>query len=148
MKRYLMFLFCLIIAAALISCGSGGGSSSAPADSAITVTLPNPAITNPSQSEIWVNQTLYISVKNSAGQALGDRTLDITFSLSTLPAASSDLPVVEFSGSKKTTCETNNMGECNVPVSFKTKPGLNYDGNLEVSSGSNPTLVPFAVTGG
>lgn len=143
MKKYLLLVVCLII---ISGCGGGGGSDTAPVGSTVTVNPSSFTITSTNAAEVIVPQNLRIVVKNSAGQALGDMKVKVTYVYTTVP---SDLTVIKLNNSNDVIveCQTDNFGGCNVPISFKTKTGLNYAGNIEVSSGSNVVPVPFTVTG-
>lgn len=135
MKRYLLLVLCLII---ISGCGGGGGGVSAPSNATILINPSSLSVTDASASASTHTQFFTVTVKNSAGAALGDTKITISFPWA-VPDSAGVVQLYDEDGNARNSpfdAKTDNFGTYNVRFDFMSGGGLKYTGNLEVRSGS------------
>ncbi|MDA8105979.1 MAG: hypothetical protein M0Z71_11445 [Nitrospiraceae bacterium] len=156
MKRAVFAVICLTVL--MIISGCSGSGSGAPSGAVMTLT-PSDKITVESASSTieTASQTFRVSVKDSkATNAPGVR--DVTFSISFGFANPPDTNILSDATSAVTLCDgtrivgtpvtrmTDNQGNYDVCVLYKSGGGLAYSGSLVVSSGDQSPSVNLDVT--
>jgi hypothetical protein len=145
MKIFVVALLLLMIFA-VSGCGNGGP---APDGSAITVepAAPTPVADN-SDNITTHTQSFTISVINSSGFSVGNTDITVSFPY----AAPDNSSYVQFYDGNTPVnspfnTKTNGDGIYTLRFDYKSGSGLNYAGDLQVTSGPASASVPFSVTG-
>lgn len=149
-RKRLLFKILLLLAllgvSAFFMSGCGGGVT-APSDATITINPSTVSITDGTTESTWHTQFFTILVKNSDGNPLGNIKITISYPWAVPDSAGS---VQLYDGSTPVNspfdAETDDFGVYNLRFDYLSGGGLNYNGDLEVRSGSAFSSATFEVT--
>jgi len=143
MKR---LLACFLFSGLLIISGCGGGSTSAPTGSTITINPATFTLTDASATVSTHTQYFTVSVKNLAGASLGNTKIVIS---SPFAVPDSSGYVQLYNGTTKMDspfeAETDNFGIYQLRFDYTSGGARAYAGNLEARSGSAFGTASFSI---
>lgn len=143
----ILLLLTLFGAAVFFMSSCGSGSVSAPPGATITINPATLSVTDETTEPTWKTQFFTILVKNSDGNPLGNIKITISYPWAVPDSAGL---VQLYDGSTPVNspfdAETDDFGVYNLRFDYLSGGGLNYNGDLEVRSGSAFSSATFEVT--